>query len=70
MEDGRGEVQNDRIETDYQSFSKRKSTQSGRCPADKIPDEKQLDNLAQSLGKELINRSNDVSHIEVTKTLE
>jgi hypothetical protein len=48
---------NDKLDTDYHSFSKRKSTQENRTPP--APEDKKLEELAQTFAKELINRSDD-----------
>ena len=65
---GAQQPQADRVDTDYQSFSKRKSTQSGRNPVEMSPSEgKVMDDLARQFGKELINKSEDISHVEISK---
>jgi hypothetical protein len=34
---------------------------------EKSPDEGKLDELARKFGKELINKSDDISHVEIPK---
>jgi len=59
----------DRAETtEYQSFSKRKSTQGNRTPVE-VDEKKDEDELAMNFRHQLINKSEDISgsNVFITK---